>query len=97
MRAGHRRKESTRSENEKENTPLVDRVAVVPEVCNAVLSAALKALKHDSVDVKALWSRTIYRYVLLILYIVDDTGRHDIDFGTEGLINYLSIFQLLSS
>ena len=48
------------------------------------MPAALKTLKHDSGDIKALWSQRIYGYVLL--YIVDYT-RYDIDFGREGFID----------
>ena len=39
---------------------------------------------------KPLWSQSIYRYVLL--YIVDNTGGHDIDYGRKELMNYLSFF-----
>ena len=40
---------------------------------------------------KSLWSPSIYRYVQQ--HIVDNAGRHDIDFGRESLfINYLSFF-----
>ena len=37
-------------------------------------------------------SPSIYRYVLV--YIVDNTGRHDIDFGREGLSDDSSFFSL---
>ena len=63
--------------------PLVDRVAIVAEVYSAVCQL-------DSGDINALWSQSIHRYVLL--YIVDNTGRHYIVFGSEGLINSLSFF-----
>ena len=36
-------------------------------------------------DIKALWSQSIYRYVLL-LYIVENAGRHYIDFGRKLLV-----------
>ena len=37
-------------------------------------------------------ARIIITYIyVLLLYIVDNTGRHDIDFGSKGLINYLSL------
>ena len=50
----------------------VDRVAFVAEVYSfSGLPAARKTLKYDSDDIKALWSQSIYRYVLL--YIVDNT------------------------
>ena len=75
--------------HEKESMSLVDRVAIVVEVYGAVCQLYLETLEHDSGDVKALWSKRIYRYVLL--YVVDNAGRHDIDFGREGLIiDYLS-------
>ena len=72
--------------DEQDNIPLVDSVAIVAQVY--ILPAALKTLKHESVDIKALWSQGIYRH--LLLYIVDNTGRHDNDFGRDGLINYLN-------
>ena len=48
------------------------------------LPAVLNTLEHDSGDIKALRSQSIYSYVLL--YIVDNAGRRDIDFGREGVI-----------
>ena len=58
------------------------------------LPAALKTFEHDSGDTKALWSQSVYRYALL--YIVDNTGRHDHDLGSEGLIsNNVEFLQLL--
>ena len=54
------------------------------------MPAALQTLKHDSGDIKTLWSQGIYRH--LLLYIVDNTGRHHIDFRGETLINDLSFF-----
>ena len=66
--------------------PLVDRVAIVAEVYSAVCQL-------DSGDINALWSQSIHRYVLL--YIVDNTGRHGIDFEREGLLNDLSLFSFL--
>ena len=42
MRTGHRRKGSTRSEGRKENVPLVDRVAIVVEVYDAVCQLYLR-------------------------------------------------------
>ena len=45
----------------------------------------------ETSGIKALSPQSIYRYVLL--YIVDNAGRHAIDFGREGLImNDLSFF-----
>ena len=62
--------------DEKENTPLVDRVAIVAEVYGAVCQPVLKTLQHVSTsDRKALWSQSIYRHVLL--HIVDIAGRYD--------------------
>ena len=49
-------------------------------------------LEHDSGDIKALWSQSIYRYVLLIVHIVDNAGRNGIDFWREGIIDDLSSF-----
>ena len=58
--------------DEKESMLFVDRVAIVAEVYSfSGLPAARKTLKYDSDDIKALWSQSIYRYVLL--YIVDNT------------------------
>ena len=48
------------------------------------MPAVLNTLEHDSGDIKALPSQSIYSYVLL--YIVDNAGRRDIDFGREGVI-----------
>ena len=54
------------------------------------MPAVLETLEHDSGDTKNLWSQSIDRYVLL--YMVDNKRRHDVDFGREGLINDLSFF-----
>ena len=59
--------------------------------CHTGIWRGLPALGHDSGDIKALWSRSTYRYVLL-LYIVDNARRHYIDFGREGLLNDLGFF-----
>ena len=76
---------------DKESMPLVDMVAIVAEVrIWRGLPAVRKTLGHDSDGVKALWSQSIYIYILQ--YIVDNTGRHDIDFGREGLIHGLDLF-----
>ena len=56
-------------------------------------SCASETLEHDSGDIKVMSSQSIYRYVLL--YIVDNTGRHGIDFEREGLLNDLSLFSFL--
>ena len=50
----------------------------------------LQTLEHDSSDIKALWSQNLHRYVLR--YIVDNAGRHDIDFGREGLITDFTFY-----
>ena len=50
-------------------------VAIVAELWRG-LPAVLKTLEDDNGDMKALWSQSIYRYVLQ--YIVDNAGRHDI-------------------
>ena len=37
-----------------------------------------------------LWRLKSYvatKHIYILLYIVDEAGRHDIDFGKEGLIN----------
>ena len=68
---------------------MVDRVAIVA-VIQRGLPAALKTLKHGSGDIKTLLSQSINRSALL--YIVDDTGGHGIDFEREGLTNDLSFF-----
>ena len=55
------------------------------------MPAELKTLKHDSGDIKAsLRPQIIYRYVLLC--IVDNIGKRYMDFGREGLNNYLRFF-----
>ena len=74
--------------DETENMPFVDRVTVVAEVYNAVcqLHSRCLALKHGSGDIKALWSQTIFIQICIIL--LHNTGRHDVDFGREGLIYY---------
>ena len=54
------------------------------------MPAALKPLKHDSGDIKVVWSQSIYRYVLL--HIVDNTGTHHIDLGREGIIDGVTFF-----
>ena len=53
-------------------------------------SCASETLEHDSGDIKVMSSQSIYRYVLL--YMVDNAGRHDIDFGREELVCDLSFF-----
>ena len=76
---------------ENENMPLVDRVTIVAEVYGAVCQLHLR-----------LWSTTVGRHKssvvtkhvqYVLLHIVDNTGKHDIDFGTEELINGLSFFR----
>ena len=44
--------------------PLVDMVAIVADVYGAAYQL-YSTLEQDSGDIKALWSRSIYRYVLL--------------------------------
>ena len=60
--------------DEKENMSLVDRVACRRGIRRG-LPAVLTTLAHDSGDIKALWSQSVYRYVLP--YIVDNAARHD--------------------
>ena len=60
---------------------LVDRVAIVVEVVWRGLPAVLKTSEHDSGDITTLWSQSIILYRYVLLYIVDNAGRHDIDFG----------------
>ena len=69
--------------------PLVDRVAVVVEVYVVVCQLRL----CNTTLATALWSQSIYRYVLVLLYIVGNAGRNYIEIGREGLIfNDLSFF-----
>ena len=65
LRAGHRRKGSTRSER-RENMPLVDRVAIIAEVYEVLggLPAALKTFKHDSRHESSVVTKHIDKYVL---------------------------------
>ena len=63
--------------DEKETCPLVDMVTIVAEVYVAVYQLYLR-LWNDSGHIKGLWSQSVYRYVLQ--YIVDNAGRHDVDF-----------------
>ena len=90
MRAGHWRKVSTRSEGRKRKYALCRQGRDCRRGTRRVLPAVLKTLEHDSGDIKALWSQSIYRHVLL--YIVDNVGRHFTDFGSEGLTNDLIFF-----
>ena len=70
-----------------------DKLLGISVICPQNGSVVLKGFsKHDSGDKKALWSQTIYIYIYVLLCIVDNTGRHDIDFGREGLINDLCFF-----
>lgn len=71
--------------------PLLDRVAIDAEVYVRGLPVVLKPCEHDSGDTKALSSRSIYRYVLL--YIVHNAGRNDVDLGREMLFYDLSFFR----
>ena len=60
--------------DENESMLFVDRVANVAEVYSfSGLPAARMTLKYDSDDIKALWSQSIYRYIYVLLYIVDNT------------------------
>ena len=52
-------------------------VTIVAEVYVAVYQLYLR-LWNDSGHIKGLWSQSVYRYVLQ--YIVDNAGRHDVDF-----------------
>ena len=58
------------------------------------LPAVFKTLEHDSGDMKALWSQSIFIYIDMYYrtFMVDNARRHDVDCGREGLINYLSFF-----
>ena len=63
LRAGHRRKGSTRSERPKRKHALCWYGRDCRRGTWRGLPAALKTLEHDSGDMKALWSQSIYRYV----------------------------------
>ena len=52
------------------------------------MPAAVDILTHDSGDINVMWPQSIFRYVLL--YIVDNTGRHHDDFVREGLKHILT-------
>ena len=69
---------------EKENMPLVDSVAIVVEVYGAVCQLT-RLWRHKS--------SVVTKYIYVLLHIVDNAGRHYIDFGRAGLIiNDLSLF-----
>ena len=53
--------------------------------------AARETLKHDSGDIK-LCGHKAYLDIYVLMYTVDNTEGHDIDFGREGLMNNLSFF-----
>ena len=90
LRAGNRRKGSTRSERRKIKHALDWWGRDCRRGIWSGWPAAHQSLEHDSGDIKALWSQSIYRHVLL--YIVDNVGRHFTDFGSEGLTNDLIFF-----
>ena len=77
--------------DEKENMPLVDMVAIVAEVYGAVCQLYLR-LRNTTLVTYKLCSHKAYIDMYVLLYIVDNAGRHDIDFGREGFINDLSFF-----
>ena len=59
--------------DENESMLFVDRVAFVAEVYSfSGLPAARKTLKYDSDDIKALWSQSIYRFVLLCIVTMQE-------------------------
>ena len=93
LRAGHRRKGSTRSERRRRKHALG---WYGRDCCIGIwrsLPAVLKTLENDSDDITPLWAQGIYRYqVCTTVYTIDNAGRHDFDFGREGLINALSFF-----
>ena len=67
-------------------------VAIVAEVYGAVCQLYLiKTLEHDSGDIKAFRSQSIYMYLYVPPYIVDSAGYY-INLGREGSIYYLSSF-----
>ena len=73
--------------------PLVDKVAIVAKAYSAVCQLHSR-LRKTTRATKKLCGQKAYIYICgtSTLYIVDNTGRHDIDFGREGLINDLSFF-----
>ena len=91
LRAGHRRKESTQSKWRKRKHALGCYGRDCRRGIWRGLPAVLEASEHDSGGIKAVCSQIIYMY-MYHLSIVDDAGRHDIDFGREGLIDDLSFF-----
>ena len=64
---------------------LVDRVATIADVYGAVCQLYVRFWNTTLVTI-ALWSQIMYIYV--ILYIVDNAGRYDRDFGREGLTKH---------
>ena len=88
LRAGHRRKGSNRSGRRKRKHALGWYSRHCRRDIWRGLPAVLETLEHDSGDLKALWSQSIYRYVLQ--YIVDNARRHDTDFRRKLLFNDLS-------
>ena len=72
LRAGHRRKGSIRSERRK----IMHALGWYGRDCRRciwhVLPAVLKILEHDTGDIKALWSQSIYRFVLLCIVTMQE-------------------------
>ena len=69
LRAGHRRKGSTRIKRRNKKTcPWLIRSRLSQRCMSRLTSRTFKTLKHDSGDIKALWSQSTYRYVSFFSY-----------------------------
>ena len=93
LRAGHRRKESTQSKWRKRKHALGCYGRDCRRGIWRGLPAVLETLGHDSGDVKALWSQSIYGY--LLLHNVDNTRRHDIGIGRDRATWVSSVISIL--
>ena len=89
---GHRRKGSTQSERRQRKHAL----GWHGRDCRRGTYMAWFASRTQDFGTR-LWRRkssvvTKHIYIYILQYIVDNTGRHDIDFGREGLIHGLDLF-----
>ena len=89
LRPDHRRKESTRAERQKRKhvwSRLSQRYMV--RFANCIYDFGTQLWRHkNSKATKHTWYIDMYYSTL---YIVENAGRHDIDFGREGLMTWVS-------
>ena len=84
--------------DEKEYMPFADRVAIVVEVYDTVCQLYVRFSRHDSehvsYDMKLRGHQGYIDMYYQVVYIVN-AGRHEFDFGREGLIyNSSFVFNL---